>query len=127
MVDQAGRAVGNDDDQGNNGHQCHEADGGQDQRRRRYRAVIRFWDNAWAEFIPFLDHVVKTGQLICNTNSIESLNTRYRRAVKACGHVLRTSRAQVPLPDHPTNGRLAAMYAAHTSASRACTRLTDDI
>jgi putative transposase len=52
----------------------------------RYGAVIRLWDNAWSEFIPFLDYDVEIRQVICSTNAIESLNARYRRAVKARGH-----------------------------------------
>ncbi|MET7710325.1 IS256 family transposase [Micromonospora sp. NPDC005413] len=52
----------------------------------RYPAVIRLWDNAWAEFIPFLDYDLDIRKVICSTNAIESLNARYRRAVKARGH-----------------------------------------
>jgi putative transposase len=52
----------------------------------RYPAIIRLWDNAWAEFIPFLDYDVEIRQVICSTNAIESLNARYRRAVRARGH-----------------------------------------
>jgi putative transposase len=53
---------------------------------KRYPAVIRLWDNAWAEFIPFLDYDVEIRKVICSTNAIESLNARYRRAIKARGH-----------------------------------------
>jgi transposase-like protein len=53
---------------------------------QRYPAVIRLWDNAWAEFIPFLDYDVEIRTVICSTNAIESLNARYRRAIKARGH-----------------------------------------
>ena len=49
---------------------------------QRYPAVIRLWDNAWSEFIPFLDYDVEIRRVICSTNSIESLNARYRRAVR---------------------------------------------
>jgi putative transposase len=52
----------------------------------RYPAVIRLWDHAWAEFIPFLDYDVEIRRVICSTNAIESLNARYRRAIKARGH-----------------------------------------
>jgi putative transposase len=52
----------------------------------RYPAVIKLWDNAWAEFIPFLDYDVEIRRVICSTNAIESLNARYRRAIKARGH-----------------------------------------
>jgi transposase-like protein len=53
---------------------------------QRYPAVIRLWDNAWAEFIPFLDYDIEIRTVICSTNAIESLNARYRRAIKARGH-----------------------------------------
>ncbi len=53
---------------------------------QRYPAVIRLWDNAWAEFIPFLDYDIEIRRVICSTNAIESLNARYRRAIKARGH-----------------------------------------
>ena len=53
---------------------------------QRYPAVVRLWDNAWAEFIPFLDYDVEIRTVICSTNAIESLNARYRRAIKARGH-----------------------------------------
>ena len=53
---------------------------------QRYPAVIRLWDNAWAEFIPFLDYDIEIRRVICSTNAIESLNARYRRAIKPRGH-----------------------------------------
>jgi len=52
----------------------------------KYSAVVRLWDNAWEEFIPFLDYDVEIRTVLCSTNAIESLNARYRRAVKARGH-----------------------------------------
>jgi putative transposase len=52
----------------------------------KYRAIIRLWRNAWQEFIPFLDYDVEIRKVICTTNAIESLNARYRRAVRARGH-----------------------------------------
>ena len=33
---------------------------------QRYPAVIRLWDNAWAEFIPFLDYDVEIRRVICS-------------------------------------------------------------
>jgi len=53
---------------------------------QRYGAIIRLWENAWEEFIPFLDYDIEIRTVICSTNAIESLNARYRRAVKARGH-----------------------------------------
>jgi len=52
----------------------------------KYPAMIRLWRNAWSEFIPFLDYDVEIRKVICSTNAIESLNARFRRAVKARGH-----------------------------------------
>jgi transposase-like protein len=53
---------------------------------RKYPAIVRLWENAWAEFVPFLafDREIRT--VVCTTNAIESLNSRYRRAVNARGH-----------------------------------------
>jgi putative transposase len=53
---------------------------------QRYRAMIRLWRNAWEEFIPFLSYDVEIRRVLCSTNAIESLNSRYRRAVRARGH-----------------------------------------
>ena len=52
----------------------------------QYQAITRLWENAWAEFVRFLDYDVEIRRVICCTNAIESLNARYRRAVKARGH-----------------------------------------
>jgi putative transposase len=52
----------------------------------KYGAMIRLWRNAWNEFVPFLDYDVEIRKMICSTNAIESLNARYRRAVRARGH-----------------------------------------
>lgn len=52
----------------------------------KYRAMIRLWRNAWNEFVPFGDYDVEIRKVICSTNAIESLNARYRRAVRARGH-----------------------------------------
>jgi putative transposase len=52
----------------------------------KYRAMIRLWRTAWNEFTPFLDYDVEIRKVICSTNAIESLNARYRRAVRARGH-----------------------------------------
>jgi len=52
----------------------------------RYPAMIKLWRASWSEFIPFLDYHVEIRRVLCSTNAIESLNARYRRAVKARGH-----------------------------------------
>lgn len=53
---------------------------------QRYPAIVKLWDNAWAEFVPFLAFDTEIRSVICTTNSIESLNSRIRRAVNARGH-----------------------------------------
>jgi putative transposase len=53
---------------------------------KRYPAIIRLWENAWAEFVPFLGFDTEIRTLICTTNAIESINARFRRSVKARGH-----------------------------------------
>jgi transposase-like protein len=52
----------------------------------RYPAIVTLWRSAWEEFIPFLDYDIEIRKIICSTNAIESLNARYRRAVRARGH-----------------------------------------
>jgi putative transposase len=34
----------------------------------RYPAVVKLWDNAWAEFIPFLDYDVEIRRVLCSTD-----------------------------------------------------------
>ncbi|AEH07706.1 MULTISPECIES: IS256 family transposase [Protofrankia] len=53
---------------------------------KKYPAIIRLWENAWAEFVPFLRFDAEIRTVICTTNAIESLNARFRRSVKARGH-----------------------------------------
>jgi transposase-like protein len=53
---------------------------------KRYPAIVRLWENAWAEFVPFLRFDSEIRKIICTTNAIESLNARFRRAVNARGH-----------------------------------------
>jgi putative transposase len=52
----------------------------------RYPAIVKLWESAWAEFVPFLRFDTEIRRLICTTNAIESLNARFRRSVKARGH-----------------------------------------
>jgi putative transposase len=52
----------------------------------KYPAITKLWENAWAEFVPFLGFDKEIRILICTTNAIESLNARFRRSVKARGH-----------------------------------------
>ena len=52
----------------------------------RYPAVVKLWENAWAEFVPFLGFDSEIRTIIYTTNAIESVNARIRKAVKARGH-----------------------------------------
>jgi putative transposase len=52
----------------------------------RYPAIIRLWQNAWPEFVPFLSYSPEIRKVIYSTNAIESLHARFRRAVRARGH-----------------------------------------
>jgi putative transposase len=55
-------------------------------RDKRYPAIIRLRENAWAQFVPFpaFDREIRT--VICTASAIESMNARLRRAVNARGH-----------------------------------------
>ena len=48
--------------------------------------LVVVWENAWAEFVPFLQFDTEIRTVICTTNAIESINARLRRAVNARGH-----------------------------------------
>jgi putative transposase len=52
----------------------------------KYPAIVRLWQNAWAEFVPFLSFDAEIRKVVCSTNAIESVNARIRRAVRARGH-----------------------------------------
>ncbi|WP_373318089.1 IS256 family transposase [Planotetraspora kaengkrachanensis] len=52
----------------------------------KYPAIVKLWQDAWAEFVPFLNFDTEIRWVICSTNAIESVNARIRRAVKARGH-----------------------------------------
>jgi transposase-like protein len=53
---------------------------------QRYPAIIRLWQNAWAEFVPFLAYSPEIRKVIYSTNAIESMHARFRRAVRVRGH-----------------------------------------
>jgi putative transposase len=52
----------------------------------KYPAIVKLWESAWAEFVPFLAFDQDVRQVIYTTNAIESVNARIRKAVKARGH-----------------------------------------
>lgn len=51
-----------------------------------YPAMIRSWENSWTEFVPFLEFPAELRKVVYTTNAIESLNARFRRAVRHRGH-----------------------------------------
>jgi len=53
---------------------------------KKYPAIIRLWESAWAEFVPFLRFDVEIRKIICTASAIESLNAWLRRSVNARGH-----------------------------------------
>ena len=54
--------------------------------RGLYPAMIRSWENAWQEFVPFLEFPVELRKIVYTTNAIESMNARFRRAIRHRGH-----------------------------------------
>lgn len=52
----------------------------------KYPAAVALWGRAWNEFVTFLDYDVEIRKVIATTNAVESINARYRRAVRARGH-----------------------------------------
>jgi putative transposase len=55
--------------------------------RDKYPAMIALWERSWPEFVPFLDFPLPVRKLIYTTNGIESLNSRFRQAVRRRGHL----------------------------------------
>ena len=57
-----------------------------EQWRDRYPAMIDTWERAWGEFVPFLEFPTELRTIVYTTNAIESLNARFRKAVRHRGH-----------------------------------------
>jgi len=51
-----------------------------------YPAMINAWKTSWEEFVPFLAFPAELRKIVYTTNAIESLNARFRRAVRHRGH-----------------------------------------
>ena len=56
------------------------------QWEKTYPAIVNLWENAWAEFVPFLGFDPEVRAVMYTTNAIESINARIRKAVKSRGH-----------------------------------------
>lgn len=53
---------------------------------QKYPAIVRLWENAWAELVPSLGFDREIRRIVCTTNAIESVNARIRKAVRARMH-----------------------------------------
>ena len=63
---------------------------------QRYPAIIKLWENAWPEFVPFLRFDKHIRTVVCTTNAIESINARLHRAVHARGRAETEGADQCP-------------------------------
>ncbi len=61
---------------------------------RKYPAIVQSWRRAWPEVIPFYAFPADVRRILYTTNSIEALNAKLRRAVRARGH-FSTSRVAI--------------------------------
>lgn len=48
--------------------------------------MIQAWRSVWNEFVPFLEFPLELRKIVYTTNAIESLNARFRRAVRHRAH-----------------------------------------
>ena len=53
---------------------------------QRYPAIGQSWRRAWTKVIPFFAFPDEVRRIVYTTNSIEALNSKLRRAVRARGH-----------------------------------------
>jgi len=68
---------------------------------QRYRAIVQLWESSWAEFVPFLEYA-EIQRVTGTTNANASINARYRRGVRARGHLPNEQPAlKTPLLGHP--------------------------
>lgn len=51
-----------------------------------YPAIAQSWRRAWTEVVPFYAFHFDVRRILYTTNSIEALNSKLRRAVRARGH-----------------------------------------
>jgi putative transposase len=81
----------------------------------QYPAIIRLWESAWSEFVPFLDYDVEIRRIICSTNAVVIwsapvgvLDVRHKglrvRFLPGGRGYLQSSRRQIP-------GRRSVCYA----------------
>jgi Transposase, Mutator family len=53
---------------------------------RKHPAIVQSWRRAWPEVIPFFGFADDVRRIVYTTNSVEALNAKLRRAVRARGH-----------------------------------------
>jgi putative transposase len=53
---------------------------------RSYPGAVQVWENAWNDFIPFLDFPPELRLIVYTTNAIESMNFQLRKITKNRGH-----------------------------------------
>lgn len=53
---------------------------------RKNAAIGQYWRRAWGEVVPFYAFPMEVRRVLYTTNSIEALNSRLRRAVRAREH-----------------------------------------
>ncbi len=41
-----------------------------EERGQKYPAIVRLWENAWAEFVPFLQFDAETRWNVCTANAV---------------------------------------------------------
>jgi putative transposase len=52
----------------------------------KYPGAVQVWQNAWSDFIPFLDFPAPLRLVVYTTNAIESINFQLRKITKNRGH-----------------------------------------
>ena len=84
-------------------------DGLTDKWGKQYGAIVRLWENAWEEFIPFLGYDVEIRKVICSTNAIviwSAFLTVFDVCDEALGSViLRDGRVYLQLSSMQIHGR----------------------
>jgi putative transposase len=63
----------------------------------KYSAIAQSWRRAWPDVIPFYAFPADVRRILYTTNSIEALNAKLRRAVRARGHFPTDEAAIKPL------------------------------
>jgi len=59
----------------------------------KYPGAVQVWENAWSDFIPFLDFPPELRLIVYTTNAIESINFQLRKITKNRGHFTDTDAA----------------------------------